>query len=67
MEPQREEDKEGVPEICRPGYPEKQALGVLVVGLQVPGAAHPKTFHGIHDISEHLSLQEAERSQPAEL
>lgn len=48
MEPKREEDEEGVPEVCRPGDPEKQALGILIVGLQVVGGAHPKTLHGIH-------------------
>lgn len=66
VEPKREENEEGVPEVRCPGNPEKQALGILVVGLQVPGAAHPKPLHGIHDISEHLCLQEAERFQPAE-
>lgn len=49
VEPQREEDEEGVSEIRSPGHPEKQALGVLIVGLQVVGGAHPKTLHSIHD------------------
>ncbi|KAF3853900.1 hypothetical protein F7725_014588, partial [Dissostichus mawsoni] len=43
VEPKREEDKEGVPEVCRPGDPEKQTLGILKVCLQVVGGAHPKT------------------------
>lgn len=53
VEPQREEDEEGVPEVSSPGHPQEQTLGVLVVGLQVVGGAHPKTLQGIHD-SIHL-------------
>lgn len=48
VKPQREEDEEGVPEVRGPGHPQKQTLGVLVVGLQVVGGAHPKTLHGVH-------------------
>lgn len=58
MKPKREEDEESVPEVCRPGHPEKQALGVLIVGLQVVGGAHPKTLHGVHDSVEHLCLEQ---------
>lgn len=54
VKPKWEEDEEGVPQICRPGHPEKQALGVLIVALQVVGAAHPKTLRGIHDSIKHL-------------
>lgn len=53
VEPEREEDEEGVPEVSSPGHPQEQTLGVLVVGLQVVGGAHPKTLQGIHD-SIHL-------------
>lgn len=52
-----EEDEEGVPEVRRPGHPEKQPLGVLIVGLQVVGAAHPETLNGVHQCVKHLSLE----------
>lgn len=57
MKPKGEEDEEGVPQISRPGDPEKQALGIFVVGLQVVGAAHPETLHGVHRGIKHLSVK----------
>lgn len=57
MKPKREKDEEGVSQVCSPGDPEKQALSILIVGLQVVGGAHPKTLQGVH-YSIHLSLNE---------
>lgn len=54
VEPKWEEDEEGVPEIRCPGHPEKQALGIRIVALEVVGGAHPKTLHGVHDSVKHL-------------
>lgn len=64
VEPEREEDEEGVPQVCRPGDPEEQALGVLVVGLQVVGGAHPKTLQGVH---HGVHLNKREKCQTSEV
>lgn len=56
MKPEWEEDEESVPQVCGPGHPQKQTLGVLIVSLQVVGTAHPKTLQCVHDGAEHLSL-----------
>lgn len=58
VNPNWEEDEEGVPEVRCPGDPEKQPLGVPIVGLQVVGAVHTKTLNGIHYCIKHLSLEE---------
>lgn len=49
VEPEREEDEEGVPQVHGEGHPQEQSLGVLVVGLQVLGGVHPIAMHGIHE------------------
>lgn len=49
LEPEWEEDEEGVPEVSHPGHPQEQTLRILVVGLQVVGTAHPEALQGIND------------------
>lgn len=40
MEPDGEEDEEGVPQVCCEGDEEKPALSIFVMGLQILCAAH---------------------------